>query len=115
MIQVPFTIENFLKLFAKSDARKNLNSDEIAQIRTAIEHKDEQLLKNLFQILLEEKKSQDEIMDALTEDKEKIMDEFNITMESLHSKHVEGPKKEMLAEMEQEEKAEAENILKQIK
>lgn len=114
MIQVPFTIENFLKLFAKSDARKNLSSDEIAQIRTAIEHKDERLLMNLFKILLEEKKSTEEIMSALNEDKEIILDEFNLSMESLHAKHVEGPKKEMLAEMEKEEKAEAENILKQI-
>jgi hypothetical protein len=115
MIQVPFTIENFLKLFAKSDARKKLSSDEIAQIRNAVDHKDEHLLGNLFKILLEEKKSTEEIMSALKEDKEKILDEFNVTMESLHSKQVEGPKREMLAEIEQNEKAEAENILKQIK
>ncbi len=71
---LPFSVENFVKLFEVSRFRKYLSLPDLQQIQRAIDEKDVSLLNVIYQTLLEEQKSNGEVIRKFIDKKNKIMD-----------------------------------------
>lgn len=110
----PFSIQNFRELYNRSEAKKYLSAMDIEQIRVAMEKKDTALLEKLYETLLKEQASNDEIVRDFVITKNKILDEFYVEATQIKKRYVEAPMKKRAAKAEQKERKKAEDILKQL-
>lgn len=108
---IPFSIENFIKLFEVSESKKYLSVEEIAQIQTAIEQKNTQLLQNLYQTLLAEKTADNTIVACFLDKKQESLDEAAIQAADIYNQFIIKPKREEMAHREAEENGNPEDIL----
>lgn len=111
---LPFSIENFVKLFEQSESRKYLPAEGIKQIEKAIAEKDLLLLESLYKTLLAEKAADDAIVAKFLEKKQKLMDKAVIQSQQIYSDYVVKPQQQMRAVVEAEEHNSAEGILDNI-
>ncbi len=112
--QLPFSLQNFQKIFGLSPAKKYLTKYEVNQIREAMEKKDLPLLEKLYVVLHEERKTDEEIMRNFVISKNRIMEEYIHGVKEIRKAYIEEPRKKRAAKEEAREKAGAEKILKQI-
>lgn len=108
---IPFSIENFVKLFEVSESKKYLSAEEIEQIQIAIEQKDTVLLQNLYQTLLAEKSADDAIVARFLDKKQELLDGAAIQAAEIYNQYVIKPKREEMAHREAQENGDPEDIL----
>ena len=111
----PFSIANFRMMFSQSRARQYMSDMEIEQIRVAVEEKDVILLGKLYEILLQEQATDEQIVREFVMTKNKIMDGFMVDAMDAEKKIVESPRKKKVAKAEKKEQKQAEAILKKLK
>jgi len=109
-----FSIPNFRKLFSESNAKQYMSDMDIEQIRTAMEEKDVMLLGTLYDILLKEQVSNEEVVRDFIMTKNKILDGFLVESMSIEKKIVQGPMKKRTAKAEKKEQKKAEQILEDL-
>ena len=109
-----FSIEKFKDLFEKVEMRKYMSDEDFERVEKAIEEKDEELLKRLFETLVEAQAADDKIVKDFIEEKDQIMDEFMVEAIEIKKKHIEEPRKEQAKKVEAEEKEAAEDILENL-
>ncbi len=109
-----FSIANFRKLFTESNAKQYMSEMDIEQIRKAIEEKDLMLLGTLYDILLKEQVSNEEVVRDFIMTKNKILDGFMVESMSIEKKLVQAPLKKAAAKAEKKERKKAEKILEEL-
>ena len=109
-----FSIANFKKAFRDSAARQYMSEMEVEQVRTAVEGKDVMLLGKLYDVLLQEQVSDEQIVREFVMTKNRILDDFMAEATSIEKKMVQAPFKKRVAKTEKQEKKRAENILKKL-
>jgi hypothetical protein len=109
-----FTLASFTRLFRSSPASKFLTRFEMEQIKEAVEEKNLPLLQKLYMVLLEEKKTDEEVVRNFVMSKNRIMDDFSVKTTVIEKKYIEGPKRKKRAKAEAADKADVEDILNQI-
>jgi hypothetical protein len=112
--QDPFSIFNFRRLFNNSTAKKYLTRYEVDQIAMAVEQKDVPVLEKLYNLLYEERSTDEELMRNFVIAKNRIMSDYIFGVKELKKVYIEKPRKERASKEEAREKAGAETILKQI-
>lgn len=108
---IPFSIENFAKLFEISESKKYLSADEIQQITIAIAKKDMPLLQDLYGSLLAEKVADDAIVDRFLEKQQALMDGAAVQSTEIYNQYILKPKREQMATLEAQQNGNPENIL----
>lgn len=109
-----FTLDQFMELYGKSLAVKNLSVQEKERIDEAIGAKDFGLLRKLYLHLKHEEEAIGKINADFLKDREEAIDDFNITATELEKEYFEEPKREARAKAEEQEREAAEQILKKI-
>jgi hypothetical protein len=109
-----FSIANFRKAFSESRARQYMSDMEIEQIRTAIEEKDIMLLGKLYDVLLQEQLTDEQIIRDFVMTKNKLLDGFMVNAMSIEKTLVQGPMKKRVAKAEKKEQKKAEDILNKL-
>ena len=110
----PFSIENFKEAFNNSKARQYLSDMELEQVRVALEEKDLGLLGTLYEVLLQEKAADEEIVRDFVMAKNRILDGFETEAVNTGKKMLEAPRKMRAAKTEKEEQLKAEGMLKNL-
>jgi len=111
---LPFSIANFRKVFNNSPSLKYMSDMEIEQVRKAIEDKDVMLLGKLYDILLRERTTDEQIIRDFVMTKNRIIDNFLIETTTIEKKMIEAPMREKIATAEQKEQMTAEDILNNL-
>jgi len=107
----PFSIANFRELFENSESRKYMSDMEVRQVSVAIEEKDVMLLGKLYEILLLEQATGQEIISDFATTKNRIVDGFMAEATHIRKKFVEKPQEERRAEQEASEQVAAEKLI----
>lgn len=111
---LPFSIANFKKLFENSESRKYMSDMEVRQVDVAIEEKDVMLLGKLYEILLLEQATGQEIIRDFVTTKNRVVDGFMAEAKGIEKKFAEAPFKKKVAAEEKSEQKSAEEMLKRI-
>lgn len=111
---LPFSIANFKKLFDHSESRKYMSDMEVEQVRAAVEEKDVTLLGKLYEILLLEQATGQEIIRDFVTTKNRIVGGFMGEAKGIEKKFAEAPFKKKVAAEEKSEQTSAEEMLKRI-
>ena len=109
-----FSIANFKKLFNESKARQYMSEMDVAQVRQAIDDKDIMLLGQLYDVLLQEQMTNEEIVRDFVMTKNKILDDFAVTVRNIDQTMGKGAQKQIMATQEKQEQNSAEDILKNL-
>ncbi len=112
--QQAFSIKKFKSLFYTSPARQFMSDMDIEQVRKAIEDKDILLLGQLYEILLHEQVTNENVIRDFVMTKNKILDGFTADAMSIEKRFVEAPRKERAEKAERKEQKKAEEILKKL-
>lgn len=109
-----FTIGTFQKVYRSSRARKYLSRMETEQIRQAVEAKNLPLLKTLYDVLLQEKLKDEEIVREFVMTKNRIIDEFTVKAKHVHFEYVRKPVAKRHEVQRQKESDAADDILNNL-
>ncbi len=110
-----FSLANFREAFQRSRARQYMSEMEVEQVRTALEEKNEFLLAELYDVLLQEQVADEKIVRDFVMTKNRIIDDFKASATSIEKKFVQAPLKKRIAKTEKSEHKKAEAMLKKIK
>ncbi len=109
-----FSIAKFKTAFSNSRAKQYMSDMEIEQVRRAIEDKDILLLGQLYEILLKEQSTDEQIVQDFVMTKNRILDDFMVQATSIEKKMVQVPHKQAEARAVAQEEQAAEDILKKL-
>ena len=112
-IDTPYSLENFLWLMNNSSVRSYLSEESLAHIKQAIDTSNEQTLKELYPIILEQFIHESEINTNFVLQQESLMNDFATNVGKLGFK-IKAEIKSSNAKLEEQDKNYAENIIKQI-
>lgn len=106
-----FSIANFRDAFQKSRARQYMSDMEVEQVRTAVEEKNIMLLGQLYDVLLQEQVTDEQIVRDFVMTKNKLLDNFTVASIDIEKKLIQKPQKKRVARAEKKERKAAEKIL----
>ena len=109
-----FSIAKFKDAFAQWRGRQFMSDMELEQVATAVEKKDVILLGTLYEILMEEKSTNEEIVTEFIMKKNRIVDGFMVEAREIQIKLIEKPLKQKMAHAQKREQKQAEKILEQL-
>ena len=109
-----FSIANFKFLFNASRAKKYLSIMEIEHIKVALEEKNLVLLRKLYEVLLQEYKTDEQIVQNFVMTQNRILNDLGNKAEDIKKQYIEIPRKKRIAKIENSEHAMADEILHQL-
>ncbi|HLG25416.1 MAG TPA: hypothetical protein VI588_01300 [Candidatus Gracilibacteria bacterium] len=109
----PYSLENFLWLMENSSVGTYLSEESLARIDQSLESKNEQALRELYPIILEEYVRERDININFALQHESLMNDFAVDVEKAGYK-VKAELKAHVKKLEEKERREAEKILKKI-
>ena len=109
-----FSIANFKFLFNASRAKKYLSEMELKNIQTALEEKNLVLLRKLYEVLLQEYKTDEQIVQNFVMTQNRILNDLGNKAEEIKKQYIELPRKKRIAKIENKEHLLADEILNQL-
>lgn len=110
----PFSIANFRQLFNAAQSRQYMSDMEVEQVRVAIEDKNVALLGQLYEILLKEQATDEEIVREFVMTKNRLVDKFMVDAVDIEKKMVQGPIKQAAEKAQRKEEKKAEKMLEEL-